>query len=56
MYKFLKFKNPRNAGRKKKFSEKSTVISIRVPASKADYIKRVVNYIINNQLENDGKS
>jgi hypothetical protein len=53
MYKFLKFKNPRNAGRKLKFSEKTTVISVRVPVSKAAYIKRVIKYIIENQKQTE---
>lgn len=39
----MKITNPKGAGRPLRYSEKSVVLSINVPASKKEYIKKLFN-------------
>lgn len=39
----MKKQNPKGAGRKQKFKEPSGHITLRVPASKKEYIKKLFN-------------
>jgi hypothetical protein len=48
-----KSNNRKNAGRKKKWGEKTVIVSVRVPLSKVEQVKRVVKYLIANNIQDN---
>ena len=40
----------KNAGRKRKYGEKTKVVTIRVPVSKIDEIKGIIQYILDEKM------
>jgi hypothetical protein len=40
----------KNAGRKRKYGEKTKVLTIRVPISKLDEIKGIIQYILDEKM------
>lgn len=50
----------KNAGRKRKYGEKTKVLTFRIPISKFDYIKEIIKYILevkdNEVQDNDSET
>ena len=43
----------KNAGRRRKYGEKTKVVTIRVPISKVDEIKGIIQYILDEKINSD---
>lgn len=43
----------KNAGRKRKYGEKTKVLTFRIPVSKVDEIKGIIRYILDEKINSD---